>query len=82
MLQTIEAIVEPSGHVRLLEEVNIVSPRRAIVTLLDSVPSEQYDAGKSGTILKFLAEHRLAPSARLSAEEIDAQIEAERNAWD
>lgn len=82
MLQTVEAIVEPSGVVRLLEEVNIVSPRRAIVTFLDSAPSEQYDAGNASAILKFLAEHRLAPSSRLSADEIDAQIEAERNAWD
>ncbi len=81
MLQTVEAIIEPSGHVRLLEEVHIDSPRRAIVTLLDSGPNE-YDAANSTTILKFLADHRLSPSARLSAEEIDAQIETERNAWD
>ncbi len=82
MLQTIEAIVEPSGLVRLLEEVNIISPRRAIVTLLDTVASAQDDTGNSAIILKFLAEHRLPPSARLSAEEIEEQIETERNAWD
>lgn len=82
MLQSVEAIVEPSGLVRLLEEVNIVSPRRAIVTFLDTISTEQDDKGHSDTILKFLAEHRLTPSARLSAEEIDEQIETERNAWD
>ena len=82
MLQTVEAIVEPSGLVRLLEDVNIVSPRRAIVTLLDTIPTEHYETGNSDTILKFLSEHRLAPSARLSAEEIDEQVETERNAWD
>lgn len=80
MLQAVEATIEPSGVVRLLEEVNIVSPRRAIVTLLDSVPTEQYETGNSDAILKFLSEHRLPPSARFSAEEIDAQTETERNA--
>lgn len=79
MLQTVKAIVEPSGRVRLLEEVNIDSPRRAIVTILDSVPN-MHDAANANTVLTFFAEHRLPPSARLSAEEIDAQIEKERNA--
>jgi len=84
MLQTIEAIIEPSGAIRLLEEFHVNSPQRAIVTILNSpVPtSAETTRGNAAAILKFLEENRLPESARLSAEEIDAQIEAERNAWD
>lgn len=84
MLQTIEAIIEPSGAIRLLEEVHISSPKRALVTVLET-PANEGAASKRGNaaaILKFLDENRLPESARMTAEEIDAQIEAERNAWD
>jgi hypothetical protein len=35
MLRTIEALVEADGHVRLLEEVELSGPQRALVMLLD-----------------------------------------------
>lgn len=38
--------------------------------------------GTPGGILKWLQENPLPVFARRSAEEIDADIEAERNAWD
>lgn len=84
MLQTIEAIIEPSGAIRLLEEVHVSSPKRALVTVLETPANggAASERGNSAAILKFLEENRLPESARLSAEEIDAQIEAERNAWD
>jgi len=43
MIQTVEAVVDCSGRVRLLGEVHVTSPRRALVTLLDElaiVPGE------------------------------------------
>ena len=83
MSQTIEAIVEPSGLVRLLEGVRITSARRALVTLLDGpAPAAGKVPGTAAALLEFLAANRLPASARLSAAEIDAQIAAERNAWD
>lgn len=84
MLQTIEAIIEPSGAIRLLEEVHVSSPKRALVTVLETPANEGVapERGNAAAILKFLEENRLPESARLSAGEIDAQIEAERNAWD
>jgi hypothetical protein len=84
MLQTIEAIIEPSGAIRLLEEVHVSSPKRALVTVLETPANggAAPERGNPAAILKFLEENRLPESARLSAEEIDAQIEAERNAWD
>jgi hypothetical protein len=43
MIQTVEAIVDASGRVRLLGEVRVAGPRRALVTVLDepaAVPGE------------------------------------------
>lgn len=35
MIQTVEAVVEPDGRVRLLGEVRVSAPRRALVTVLE-----------------------------------------------
>jgi hypothetical protein len=35
MIRTIEAVVDPNGNVRLLEDVELPGPRRALVTILD-----------------------------------------------
>ena len=83
MSQTIEAIVEPSGFVRLLGGVTLASPRRALVILLDGPESVAGNApGTAAALLEFLASNRLPDAARLSAAEIDDQISAERSAWD
>lgn len=84
MLQTIEAIIEPSGAVRLLEEVHFSSPKRALVTVLETPANDSAarERGNAAAILKFLKDNPLPLECRRSAEEIDAGIEAERNAWD
>ena len=38
-MRTIEAVIEPNGEVRLIEKVNLPSPRRALVTILEESPS-------------------------------------------
>ena len=35
MIQTVEAIVDADGRVRLLGEVHVAGPRRALVTVLE-----------------------------------------------
>ena len=35
MIQTVEAVVDADGHVRLLGELRVDAPRRALVTVLD-----------------------------------------------
>jgi hypothetical protein len=79
MPHAIPAILEPSGQVRLLEPIQVAVATRVIVTILE--PPE-YPTGDAQALLRLLREHRLPSEARLSAEDIDAQIEAERNAWD
>lgn len=39
MLRTIEAVIEPTGEVRLLEPISVSGARRALVTVLDE-PAE------------------------------------------
>ena len=38
-MRTVEAIIQPSGEVRLVEPVRVASPRRALVTILEEAPS-------------------------------------------
>lgn len=43
MIQTVEAVIDADGHVRLLGEVRVDTPRRALVTVLEEpaiVPGE------------------------------------------
>ena len=38
-MKTVEAIIEPTGEVRLVEPVKVLSPRRALVTILEVAPT-------------------------------------------
>jgi hypothetical protein len=40
-MKTVEAIIEPTGEVRLVEPVHVSSPRRALVTILEEAPTAQ-----------------------------------------
>lgn len=39
MIQTVEAVVDTAGQVRLLGEVHVTAPRRALVTVLEEPPA-------------------------------------------
>jgi len=41
MIQTIKAVVDEQGRVRLLEEVKLTGVRRALVTILEEAPSSE-----------------------------------------
>ncbi|MGD9634712.1 MAG: hypothetical protein AB7G28_21235 [Pirellulales bacterium] len=43
-MRTVEAIIEPNGEVRLAESVQLSSPRRALVTILEEPPTGQETA--------------------------------------
>jgi len=44
IIRTVEAVVDPSGNVRLLENVQLPGPRRALVTILDDAPRNEETA--------------------------------------
>ena len=52
---------------------------RAEVIILSKAELQQ---GNGQALLRYLEQHRLAADHRRSAVELDAQIEAERSAWD
>jgi len=37
-MKTVEAVIEPTGEVRLIEPVHVTSPTRALVTILEEAP--------------------------------------------
>lgn len=39
MIRTVEAVIDESGSVRLLEGVRLPGPRRALVTILEEPPA-------------------------------------------
>ena len=66
------------------EDVVIANRGEPVVRLVPAEPKSAATANTGGAraILDWLEHHPLPPYARRSAEEIDASIEAERNAWD
>jgi len=44
MIRTVEAVVDSNGNVRLLEEVQLPGPRRALVTILEDAPRAEETA--------------------------------------
>ena len=81
MLTTVEAEIDIAGNVRLLEPVEVSKTTRAIVTLLNG-SEDDTNRANSKTMLEFLRNNRLPESSRLTDEEIEAQIEENRNSWD
>ena len=82
MYKTVEAIVEPSGSVRLLEPVVVTVPTRAMLTVLTVAATPLADIANSDSITQWLAVHPLPVSARRSHEQIEAAICEDRAAWD
>ena len=40
-MKTVEAVIEPTGEVRLVEPVQLTTARRALVTILEEAPDTQ-----------------------------------------
>ena len=64
------------------EEVVIANRGQPMVRLVPAETSAEPPLGSAQRILAWLKEHRLPENARRSAEEIDADIAAERQSWD
>jgi hypothetical protein len=43
-MKTVEAVIEPTGEVRLIEPVHVTSSRRALVTILEEAPESRETA--------------------------------------
>ena len=81
MLQTVEAEITTDGTVTLLEAVDVKTTTRALVTVLEN-GGEVKEKGNVREILEFLQNNRLPAASRRTPEEMEAQIEENRNSWD
>lgn len=84
MLQTVEAMIEPDGSIRLLEKLHVTQSTKALLTLLETPsPAKESNLPASGAaILEFLKDNSLRPENCRSVEDIRHAIEQERQAWD
>jgi len=82
MLQTVEAEIDASGQIRLLEPLHVSKKSRAIVIVLEESNGDAEEKGNSKKILELLKSPEFANRKSYSAEEIEAQIEEARNSWE
>ncbi len=80
MLQTIEAIIETSGEVRLLEELRVTKPTRALVTLLEN--GDSANKGNVSSMLELMQNPEFKNRRSYPAEQIETQIDDARNSWE
>ncbi len=80
MLQTIEAIIETSGEVRLLEEVRVTKPTRALVTVLEN--GMRANTGNVSSLLELMQSPEFKNRRSYSVEQIEAQILENRNSFE
>ena len=82
MLQTVEAEIDASGNVRLLEPLHVSKKSRAIVTVLKETNGNSEGKGNGKRLLELLKSPEFANRKSYSAEEIEAQIDEARNSWE
>lgn len=81
MLQTIEATIDTKGTIHFNEEIHFDKPIHVLVTILDE-SKKQIAKGNTDKILALLQSSEFRNRPSYAAEEIEAQINAERNSWD
>jgi hypothetical protein len=84
MLQTVEVVVDVNGVVRLLEPLTLNQPTRALLTLLQNGegPATTVEQGNAAQLLELLNSPEFVNGPSYSAEEIEAQIQENREAWE
>ena len=83
MFQTLEATLDPQGKIHFTEDLHLEAVHRVLVTVMEPVESNEHPGqANAASVLAFLRQNRLPDAMRLTAEQIEAQIQAERDAWD
>ena len=78
---TIQAEINTNGVVTLLEPVKIGRRARAKVIVYDDVTDDE-ERGNAAKMLSLMNANRLPADARISKEEMEAQIDEARSSWD
>ena len=79
-MRTVKAIIDEQGKVELLEPVTLGDKRQALVTILE--PSHAQANQPETSLLTFLDRLASLPASSRTPETIEADIQAERNAWE
>jgi hypothetical protein len=82
-MRTLEGTLDPKGTIRFREKVRLTRPQRVLVTLLEeeSTLPENGDTGSLDRLLSLLASPEFRDRPVGSAEELEAVVEHNRNAW-
>ena len=75
-MRTLKATMDKEGKVELLEPITLATKRQVLVTILEE------DTRPQASLLTFLDTLASAPLSQRGPEEIEADIQAERSAWD
>ena len=68
MLHTVEAVIDPQGHVQWLEEIHLRAPQRVLITLLEPLPDETLAMAEPALAKEWLNEEEDAAWAHLQQE--------------
>ncbi len=88
MLNTLEAMLDEQGQVHFLEPIRLSGRRRVLVTILEEPPLEAPaseappQTTKAGRLLALLEKLEQLPRSKRTTEEMNADIQAERDAWE
>lgn len=83
MLKTIKVEIDPQGRVHPLQPLPPRCERLALLTLeVPLSPGGNHKPGSAAALLEFLRFYPLIEAERRSPQEMEAQIQAERNVWD
>lgn len=80
MLRTIEAEITTDGTVILLEPIEVTVTTRALVTLMENGAASR--KGNVAGLRQLVSTPAFKNRRSYPAEEIERQIEEERNAWE
>ncbi len=78
----VKAEIDTNGKVELLEPVQVKKRSRAIVTILDEPNGNTEKHGNGKALLALLRSPAFQNRKVYSDDEIDRQIEENRNSWD
>lgn len=80
MLQAVEAIVNPDGSVRLLEQLKVKRPTRVIMTVVPDVPVNAGE-GNIAAALSYLKSEEYLSRPYGDPDAMERTIQENRNAW-
>ena len=81
MIQTLEAIVNETGNIRLLTEVRLKTSRRALVTILDEEPKATPALSQKERLREVLSEMHKVEMFR-GIQDVKAWQKELRDEWD